>query len=232
MSFLKQPKWTLPFLLLLLFAPFSPVIDPYISGLFFSDTLRSFSKAFYHHYIYHYAVIPALTLGISSAVLFICSFFMTRLEKFRFSFLFLAASMALGAGFITHCIFKEFCFRPRPLQTSLFGGPHLFQPFYYFKFSFPNFCKSFPSGHATMGFYFINLCLLAKRFQNKRLFSIGLYLTLIFSFLLCYSRIAQGAHFLSDVFVSLIVTWYAALSCEKFIFDFLAKKFAPKLHQE
>lgn len=231
MSILKQPKWTLPLLIFLLFAPFSQVVDPYISGIFFSNTLHTFSKAFYHYYIYHYAVIPALALGISSAVLFILSFFIPRLEKLRLSFLFLAASMALGAGFITHCVFKEFFCRPRPLQTSLFGGPHLFQPFYYLKFSFPNFCKSFPSGHATMGFYFINLCILGKRFQNKRLFSIGLYLTLIFSFLLCYSRIAQGAHFFSDVFTSLIVTWYAALCCETFIFDFLAKKLGPKLHQ-
>lgn len=232
MSFLKQPKWFLPLLLLLIFVPFSHIIDPSISRFFFSKTLHSFSKAQHHYYIYHYAVLPALILGISSAVFFILSFFIRRLEKYRVSFLFLAASMALGAGFMTHCVFKEFFYRPRPVQTSLFGGPHLFQPFYYIKLSFPNFCKSFPSGHATMGFYFINLCILGKRFENKRLFSLGLYLTLILSFILCYSRIAQGGHFFSDVFVSLIVTWYAALCCEKFIFDFLAKKLGPKLHQE
>lgn len=220
----KQLKWTLPLLTLIILAPFSPWIDPYISNLFYSESLGGFSTAFYHKWIYHYAVIPALLAGTTSAILFLASFFIQKLEKMRFPSFFLAMSMAIGAGLITHLLFKEFWFRPRPCQTLLFGGVQPFLPFYLGKITFPNLCKSFPSGHATMGFYFINFILLGKRLKNPLLIRLGISLTFIMSLLLCYSRIAQGAHFISDTFMSLVVTWYAALVTEKLTFDYLAKK--------
>lgn len=231
MNISKLLKWFLPLLLLLLIAPWSAKIDPFISHIFYSSDLLSFSKEPYHKLIYHYGVIPALALAIGSAFLFVLSYFSKGLEKFRLPCFFLAASMALGAGFITHCLFKEFWFRPRPVQTLLFGGIETFKPFYAAKFNFPNFCKSFPSGHATMGFYFINLILLGKRLKNLKLIYVGQALTLVMSGLLCFTRIAQGAHFFTDVLMSFIVTWYAALAIEKLTFEYLAKKQWLKLHE-
>ena len=227
----KQLKWTLPLFLLIILAPLSSLIDPYVSNLFYSDSLGSFSNASYHRWIYYYAVLPALFVGIGSGVLFLASLFIKKLEKISLPCFFLAASMALGAGIVTHLIFKEFWFRPRPCQTILFGGPQPFSPFYLAKITFPNFCKSFPSGHATMGFYFINLILLGKRLKNNLLVKTGLFLTLIMSLLLGFSRIAQGAHFFTDIFMSLVVTWYAALLAEKLTFDYLAKKDWSRLNQ-
>lgn len=219
----SQLKWLLPLAILAILAPFSIHIDPWLSSCFFHHE-HGFSKALYHYFIFNWAVIPALAIGITSGVIFLFSFFFKRLYQLRLPCLFLALSMLLGAGIMTHVILKGFWFRPRPIQTVLFGGTHLFSPFYLPKFSFPNLCKSFPSGHATMGFYFINLLILGFRLKMKPLIYLGSVLTAIFSFLLGFSRIAQGAHFLSDVFMSLIVTWYAALVVEKLVFDYLAKK--------
>ncbi len=223
MKMKQQLKWFLPLVLLALFAPWSAGLDKWLSSQFFSPASSSFSKAHYHYFIYHWAVVPALATAILSAVCFILSFVYKGLYSKRFPLLFLSLSMALGAGLITHLIFKEFWFRPRPIQTSLFGGIEQFNPFYMPKFTFPNFCKSFPSGHATMGFYFINLIILGVRLKSRLLKQIGIGSTIIMSFLLGFSRIAQGAHFLSDVLMSLVVTWYAALAIEKLVFDYLAK---------
>ncbi len=223
MTIRKLIKWYLPLIILILISPWSGKLDLAISGSFFSEIEQSFADHYHHTLIYHYAVYPALILGIGSGVVFVLSFFSSKLHKLRFPCFFLAASMAIGAGFITHCVLKEFWFRPRPVQTSLFGGIQTYRAFYVPQFSFPNFCKSFPSGHATMGFYFINLILLGYRFKHKALKVIGITMTIIFSFLLGYSRIAQGAHFFSDILMSLVITWYAALIVERVTFDFLAK---------
>ena len=223
MKIQKQLKWFLPLLLLTIFAPWSANIDQWVSCQFFSLENLSFSNAWYHQLIFNWAVVPALATGITCGLLFILSFKFKKFFNSRFSFLFLSLSMAIGAGLITHLVFKEFCFRPRPVQTTLFGGVQAFRPFYMLKFSFPNFCKSFPSGHATMGFYFINLIILGYRLNSRILKQVGAYATVIMSCILCHSRIAKGGHFLSDVLMSLVVTWYAALLVEKLVFDFLAK---------
>lgn len=219
----SQLKWFLPLAMVAILAPFSAQVDQWLSGCFFSHE-SGFSKAPYHYLIFNWGVFPALATGIISGLLFLFSFQFDRLHKLRLPCLFLALSMLLGAGLITHIILKGFWFRPRPIQTVLFGGAQLFSPFYLPKFSFPNLCKSFPSGHATMGFYFINLLILGFRLKQRLLIYLGTILTTILSSLLGFSRIAQGAHFLSDVFMSLIVTWYAALMVEKLVFDYLAKK--------
>lgn len=219
----KQLKWFLPLFLMALLSPWSATLDQKISSFFFEHTSASFSKAAHHYYIYYWGVVPALATGIGSAVFFVLSFIIKKLEQPRFAFLFLSLSMAIGAGLITHVIFKEFWHRPRPVQTALFGGPQVFSPFYVPKLCYPNFCKSFPSGHAAMGFYFINLILLGYRLNARWLKQIGVAMTILMSSLLCYSRIAQGAHFLSDVLMSLVVTWYAALVVERIVFDYLAK---------
>lgn len=216
-------KWVLPLAFLIALAPWSEKLDCFVSQSFFIAEHGTFSKSWLHYFIYDWGYIPALIVGLTSGLVFILSYMVERLHKFRFPCLFLAASMAIGAGLLTHLVFKEFWFRPRPVQTVLFGGPHLFHPFYIPKFSFPNYCKSFPSGHATMGFYFINLILLGIRMKSVKLKQIGIATTIIFSSLLCFSRVAQGAHFLSDVLMSCVVTWYAALAIEKLVFDYLAK---------
>ncbi len=223
MTIRKQLKWFLPLTIFLILAPWTPRIDLTVSSFFFSPSLPGFSKAFYHKLIYKYAVMPALFVAISAALLFVASFKVKKLFKWRWPCFFCALSMVIGAGFVTHCLFKEFWFRPRPVQTTFFGGPLAFRPFYLPKFNFPNFCKSFPSGHATMGFYFLNLILLGIRLKNRFVMHIGIWMTAIMSTLLCFSRIAQGAHFFSDTFMSLIVTWYAALLAEKVTFEYVAK---------
>ncbi|MCH9632803.1 MAG: hypothetical protein S4CHLAM6_11460 [Chlamydiae bacterium] len=232
MNIKRQLKWLLPLLLLIIFAPWSANVDRWVSSQFFSQENLRFSNAFYHRIIFNWAVIPALATGITCGLLFILSFKFKKLFNHRFSFLFLSLSMALGAGIVTHLLFKEFCFRPRPVQTTLFGGIETFRPFYMLKFNFPNFCKSFPSGHATMGFYFVNFILLGYRLNSKLLKQVGVYATIIMSSILAFSRIAKGGHFLSDVLMSLVVTWYAALVVEKLVFDFLAKNKALSYIEE
>mgnify|MGYP003338421568 CR=1 FL=1 len=62
--------------------------------------------------------------------------------------LFLAASLAIGPGLLVNAFFKETWGRPRPSETTLFGGPWEFVRAWVPGGSCPTNC-SFPSGEAS-----------------------------------------------------------------------------------
>lgn len=218
----KLIKWGAPLAVVLLLAPFTPMIDLKLANRFYTDS--GFSSHPYFSFIYHYGVYPAFLVGISSACLFIASFFKETLLKYRFPCLFLAVAMLCGPGLMINLFLKGFFMRPRPVQILNFGGTELFKPFYNLTFSYPNPFKSFPSGHSTMGFYFFNLIFLGQRLKNLLLVRMGAMASIFLGLSLSISRIAQGGHFFSDTLMSLCLIWYIGLFCEWLIFDYLAKK--------
>ncbi len=218
----KLLKWGLPFLITLILAPLTPRLDLSISSKFYSDL--AFSSNSFFTFFYHYGVYPAFAVGILSALFFIASFFKTSLYHYRLPCLFLAFAFLCGPGILINGFLKGFLCRPRPVQVMDFGGAELFAPFYHFNFTYPNHFKSFPSGHATMGFYFFNLIFLGQRLKSFFLFQAGTWTSVVLGFCMSISRIAQGGHFFSDTLLSLCLIWYLGLFCEWFVFEYLAKK--------
>jgi lipid A 4'-phosphatase len=196
-------------LLFLIFAPLSPQIDLYVSGLFYSPEVGFHDNLFLRLLFEgeHFG----LFTGAVASIVFALSFFWVRLKKWRGASLAVVLTLVIGAGVITNWGFKGHWGRPRPRQVVEFGGKHVYRPFWHpdiYNAHDPQ--KSFPSGHVAMGFYFLSFCLAGKRMQSRALFYLGLFLTLFLGIGLMIARVMQGAHFVSDVLASFLIMWYVA----------------------
>lgn len=111
--------------------------------------------------------------------------------------LYLLAALALGPGLVVNVGFKDHWGRPRPSTLVEFSGPNHYVPPLVPSRQCDDNC-SFPSGHAALGFWTIAFALLAP----YRWRPAALAAAVGFGGLIGFARIAQGAHFLSDVAAS------------------------------
>lgn len=111
---------------------------------------------------------------------------------------FLTLVLILGAGLIVNAGFKDHFGRARPRDVTEFGGSKQFTPAYVFSRQCDKNC-SFSSGEGAGGFFSLALALALSRKRRVLAAAIG------FGVLVSLSRIASGAHFLSDVVVSFFV---------------------------
>jgi len=142
-----------------------------------------------------YGYIPALLISLFSAFALIAGYWRFRFEKFRKIALLFLLTIAIGPGLIVHGVFKEHWGRPRPHDIVEFGGTfahqELLQPS-------SGRGKSFPSGHASLGFMLLVPYFFLRKTRRKTALSF-LALGLCFGTLRGIGRMAQGAHFASDV---------------------------------
>jgi membrane-associated PAP2 superfamily phosphatase len=148
------------------------------------------------HVLYDYGPAPALGMGIGGLTVGALGLFWSRLRPHRETGFFLAAMLALGPGLIVNGVFKPYWQRPRPLQTLAFGGSEPFVPVWE-RGASPQ-SKSFPSGHASMGFYLLAPAFLCCR-RRRRLAMTFVAVGLAGGSLIGAGRVMQGAHFPSDV---------------------------------
>jgi lipid A 4'-phosphatase len=111
-------------------------------------------------------------------------------------------SLALGCGLLVNLFLKEFSGRPRPRETSLFGGDLDFVQAGSFAGKCIKNC-SFVSGEASSaGWLFCLILLLPERWR----ISLGLPLVIV-SALIPALRVITGAHYLSDA----LLGWLSSL---------------------
>jgi lipid A 4'-phosphatase len=199
---LYWPYWILPILLVLLISPWSAAIDLNMSHYFFSD--GHFESSPLLNFAYKYGLLP-FWIG------FVAGIGMLFNQKWRLGGIYLILVMAIGSGFIINVALKGHWGRPRPKQVVQFGGDQEFRAFYQPYFNNPIPSKSFPSGHASSGFYFFSVILLGSYYRNKFLRNLGILLTLLLGGVLSYARIAQGGHFFTDTLFSALIMWLTAL---------------------
>jgi membrane-associated PAP2 superfamily phosphatase len=158
--------------------------------------------------LYHAGCYPGLILGFGGLTLAIASFCWSRVRGWRDPGLFLATLLVVGPGLLVNVTLKDNWGRPRPLQTVHFGGDH---PFHRVGDPGPNSqCKSFPSGHASMGFYLMAPAFLLYR-KRPRLAGTFLVLGLVCGCVIGVARIAQGRHFASDVLWAAGIVYFTGL---------------------
>lgn len=216
----KYFLWITPTLLLILLTPFTPELDLSFAKAFYKAEIISFTHSKWLKTIYHWGVIPGLLTGAISVFILISSYFHAPWRTFRTPALSLILSLALGSGLIINVILKDNWNRPRPKQVVEFGGQQHYRPYYSPNFETPpEPSRSFPSGHASMGFFFFSLCLVARRHGSKALFISGVALTVTLGFLLSVTRIAQGGHFFSDTVIAAYIMWYTALTIDWWLYD-------------
>jgi lipid A 4'-phosphatase len=112
--------------------------------------------------------------------------------------IYLLLVLVLGAGMIVNGVFKEDFGRARPRDIVEFGGSKVFTPAFVVSHECDTNC-SFSSGDGAGAFFAMALALALSR---KRLVFLAAF---AYGAVVSYSRIASGAHFLSDCVVSFFV---------------------------
>jgi lipid A 4'-phosphatase len=126
--------------------------------------------------------------------------------------IFLLATLAVGPGLVVNAVFKDHWGRARPRDVAEYGGTREFTPAFVVSDECDANC-SFVSGHASIPFAFAALGLVWRR--RRRLIYGG---AAVFGGLVGLGRIAQGAHFLSDVIFSGILVFAVAYLLARYVF--------------
>ena len=190
---------------------FLPQVDLVTSGLFY-DPERGFVLAGWPPVTLLYQGVPWIawgTLAFSVTGAFCLLFLGRPLWRLdRKALVFLVASMAAGPGLLANTLLKDHWGRARPAQIEAFGGVHRFTPAPLPAAECESNC-SFVSGHAALGFSIVAFAFLIPHGRSRRC---GIVAALGFGALVGLGRIAQGAHFLSDVlYAGLLVYGVTAL---------------------
>jgi len=185
------------------------LFDQQISGLFFDATSVGWPHADRDPWetIDNYFVYPGMILGIASVV-FVGHCVIWRISnRWIPAAAIIAGVFLLGPGIAVNGTMKPFFSRPRPREIVELGGQQSFRPPLGFGDDL-HFNSSFPSGHASIGYFLIAPAFAFRRDARRRylLLAAGL----IYGSLMSFSRIIQGGHFLSDVLWSLAVVYFCA----------------------
>jgi membrane-associated PAP2 superfamily phosphatase len=216
--FWQQRLWLWPLLAMIAIAPFTPWLDVTISSLFFQH--NAFASGPVVTAIYKYGLLPGQITFVAAALVFLGSYIIRSWKPWRKPVLIMILTMVIGAGLLTNMILKDHWGRPRPKQTTMFGGQQEFRPFYHPNFfAQPEPSRSFPSGHCAMGFYFFTITLIALRTGHRTVAGTSFVFALVLGGLLALARIAQGGHFFSDALTAALIMWLTAYICTYAFFD-------------
>lgn len=158
--------------------------------------------------IYRYGTVPGLLMTLGALIAWFICMLKPRFRHLHRYFLVIVLTAILGPGLIVNSVLKNYWGRPRPRQAQEFGGlwdyRHITQP------GIPGRGKSFPCGHATMGFMFVTLIYFRR--QSPVLAYTGAASGLVFGAIIGLTRTVQGAHYPSDSIWSLGVILIVSVS--------------------
>lgn len=157
-------------------------------------------------WLYRYGTIPGIVLSITALV----GAVITRLRNpdscWHRYFLLVVLTSVIGAGLLVNGILKPYWGRPRPNQIIELGGQYEYRNV--LSPGIPGKGKSFPSGHATMGFLFVSIVYFRRK--SAAVAWIGGIGGLAYGALMSAARVVQGAHFTTDCIWSLGAIWITA----------------------
>jgi lipid A 4'-phosphatase len=150
---------------------------------------------------YSVPVVVVVMITLSIIALFFSKIFPYNPSKTRQFALILLMSLVLSSGLVINVILKGNWGRPRPYQVL--RDHKIFRPIYE-----PNFGaisdNSFPSGHASIGFFIgVPFLILGRRRQ-------GIIISIVCGFFIGVVRMLQGGHYFSDVVFSGLIVWLVA----------------------
>lgn len=126
-------------------------------------------------------------------------------KPWRLALAFIVLAGALGPGLVVNSGFKENWQRSRPYQVQPFGGTQQFTRAAVMTDQCDNNC-SFVSGHVACGFFLVSLMLVSRK-RHVLWGTSGVAAGLTIGF----ARMADGAHWLSDVLwagpITLMTSW-------------------------
>lgn len=152
--------------------------------------------------LYHYGVTPAIAISFMGLIILMLGYFIKRLTAYRKIALYLFLVLAIGNGLVVNGLFKEYWGRPRPAQIVNYNGIQSFEPSLCIDLNSTG--KSFPCGHATMGFYFLAVGLLFKAGRKRNAIFAA---ALVFGLVIGIARSSMGGHFITDTAWAAIMMW-------------------------
>ena len=165
-------------------------------------------------FLYHYGNIPALLLSVGSLVLLLMTFISVKYLVYRKIALFFVLVMLVGPGLVVNLGFKSYWGRNRPRHVTELGGQDRYMQVW--ETGTAGQGKSFPCGHATMGFYLFAPYFLLRK--SRKLLGTGfLLLGIGMGLLIGFARMLQGGHFASDVLWAGGIVYLVALIFYKWL---------------
>lgn len=176
-------------------------------------------------FLYRYGNIPGFALAAIAGAVFVLSFVIERFRRDRTAALFIVVFLALGPGLIVNTVFKDHWGRPRPADIVQFGGTeayrHAWDP------GQPGQGRSFPSGHAAIGFFLMAPYFVLRRRAPgwaQKVLAAGV----LYGGFMGLGRIIQGGHFLTDIIWSGVLVYLTGVVlCYAFRFDGEGQPGAP-----
>jgi lipid A 4'-phosphatase len=147
-------------------------------------------------FLYDYGAIPAFLICLAGFLFFVMSFFQKACLPYRKTGLFLVLVMILGPGLVINTAFKDHWGRPRPFDIVNFGGEGQFR--HVWEKGQSGMGKSFPSGHASVGFFLFSPYFILRQ-RSRKWAVFFLCLGLSYGLLMGLGRMIQGGHFMTDV---------------------------------
>lgn len=160
-------------------------------------------------WLYEYGPWAGFFLGGLAAVALGLSLWQRALRPWRRAALFIVLALLIGPGVIVNFTLKNYWGRPRPRQVQEFGGARPFQRVLQPGPAVRN--GSFPSGHATMGYFLITPYFVLRRrrpWAARAVLAVGL----LYGSLVGLARVVQGQHFTSDVIWAAGFVYFASLA--------------------
>jgi membrane-associated PAP2 superfamily phosphatase len=183
-------------------------IDLFLSARFYAPhTVQGWflQRAAPWSWLYDYGQYPAILMAIGAMLVLLGSLVRRSRGSYRRHCLVLILAVALGPGLLTNGILKPVWGRPRPRQIVQFGGSQPYRPWW--RPAGPGAGKSFPSGHASMGYILLagaSVIPCRRRLWPREL---AFASALGYGTLMGIGRVVQGGHFASDV------VWAGCLMC-------------------
>jgi lipid A 4'-phosphatase len=187
------------------------LVRPFFAGAKIGDhTANAWPLRSVHPWkaLFYYGIYPAWILGCTGGILCLISFVWPRFRPWRRVGLFYFLLLVIGPGLIVNSILKPHWGRPRPNSIVAFGGDRQFVSVGQWGYGQDD--TSFPSGHASVGFY-----LMAPAFacypRRPRWALAFLLFGLLSGCLIGLARIVAGGHFPSDVLWSGAIVYFTGL---------------------
>lgn len=216
----RRPSLTLflwPTLLLIPVLIFHSTLDLTVSD-FFWHLYPLFEVSYFWKLVYHWGVVPGLVAGFVALGLLLLQI-SPKWQKYRTGALMAFLALLIGPGLIINTTLKGYWQRPRPIQLERYGATESYTQLNHIRFtSERNKHQSFPSGHASMGFYLLCIWRIAQRERKQKWARRTLACAIVLSFLLSWARMAKGGHFISDVLISGYIVWLVTLALENYCY--------------
>ncbi len=158
--------------------------------------------------LYQLGTIPALILTLGAVGAYGTSWSRKKWKPWRRVMIFILLAGIVGPGLVTNLTLKENWGRPRPREVEGLGGHNRFEEVLTIDRTSEG--KSFPCGHATMGYLFMGGFFLFRRYR-RRFAVLCLVGGFIGGSLTGVARMMQGGHFLSDVIWAAAICWFVPM---------------------